>query len=73
MNLVKARLVKIRTDDGLVEFHESTPIGKEYTVDLDSVRTRRMWNTDHDCEHEKVIVSAVGGRWLPLECLELID
>lgn len=38
MRLVKARLTRRATDDLLVEIEDHVPLGRLYTVDLDSAR-----------------------------------
>lgn len=72
MTLVKARLAKLATDDGLVEFKDGVELGREYLIDLDSKQRCWMRNFDRNVRHEKELVYADNGRWLPFECLELI-
>jgi hypothetical protein len=72
MNLIKARLAKLRTDDGLVEFRDGVELGKLYVVDLDSKERHWMRNFDFNVRHEKDIIRTQDGKWLPFECLELI-
>lgn len=66
-----ARLRKLSTDDGLVQFHHVVPIGKVYQVDLDTRRSVMLFNTDKGVEHQKDVVWTLDGTWLPVECLEL--
>lgn len=73
-----AKLVKTRTDDGLVEFYEGVTVGKHYTVDLDRIfrGVKMLHIKPGSCEripHAKDIIYVAGeNRWLPLECLQLL-
>ena len=75
--IIRARLVKLASADGLVEFEDGTPIGKIYIIDLATKERQRMKNIKHGAVHEKDVVreycldGSLGG-WLPLECLELL-
>lgn len=70
--IVKATLVKHKTDDGLVEFNAGVPLGQEYLVDLQTRRKAQMLNGEFMVMHEKEVINdATNGRWLPIECLKL--
>lgn len=70
MRVITARLTKRATTDGLVEFWDETPIGREYQVDLDSRRIIPMLNLESGVHHSKEMVrDVVDGGWLPTECL----
>lgn len=79
MRLVKARLIKLATSDGLIEFWEETPLGKVYIVDADSDSGEEieMYNVDKDIYHKQRVISTVDPitqkitGWLPVECLEI--
>ena len=75
--IVRAKLAKHATADGLCEFVASVPIGTVYLIDLATKHRQRMLNTDRGVTHEKEIVreyqiNGTPGGWLPLECLELL-
>jgi hypothetical protein len=71
--------VKRITADGLVELADDVPIGVERTVDLDSVREVRMWNTEWLTGHNKVVIDVIDvhapgcgcRRWFPCELLKI--
>jgi hypothetical protein len=74
VKIVKARLKARATTDGLVEFNDNVPLGKEYTVDADTIAEMSMLNTEKNIEHTKVIVREYpGGSWLPMELLSFGD
>jgi hypothetical protein len=70
MRIVEMKLVKRKTDDGMMEVHNSIPLGKTYKVDLDSLQKQRMYNTDYNQEHQKVMIRDLEtGGWFPYELL----
>ena len=71
MTIVKATLIRHATLDGMVEIWEDVPLGKTYEVILESRRTVTLYNIKHQVNHQKEIIDAISGRWLPLECLKL--
>lgn len=71
MTIVKATLIKHKTDDGLVEFNPGVPLGQEYLVDLDSRRKQSMFNAEFLVTHKKDLIFTPEGAWLPVECLKL--
>lgn len=72
VRIVTAKLKQHKTADGLYEFYEEVPLGKEYTVDIGAAREMVFWNRDHERKHTKMMVPDVkDGGWLPLECLEV--
>jgi len=74
MNIVIAKLKAHVTTDGLVEFFEDVPLGKEYTVDCDTVEEVQMFNAEKGVKHTKVIIREYpSGSWMPLELLSLGD
>lgn len=79
MRLVKAKLIKLATEDHLVEFFDETPLGKVYIVDADtdSVEELEMYNMDRGVYHRKRVICNIDPvthanlGWLPVECLEI--
>lgn len=75
LNVVPAKLVKLKTADGLVEFFEDTPLGKVYRVDLDTMRRVWMYNIARHIRHRKLIINSVDDDdigFIPVECLEFV-
>ena len=73
MRIVKAKLIKRTTDDGLFEIEDDIPIGKQYLVDLDSMEKCFGRNTVKGVNWEKVIIYDVFGGWMPTELLEFME
>jgi len=74
VNIVKAKLKAHATADGLVEFNDDVPLGKEYIVDADTITEMGMFNTEKNVEHTKVIVREYpSGMWMPMELLSFGD
>lgn len=74
MNIVKAKLKKRATEDGLIEFQNNVPLGKEYIVDADTIEEVGMFNYEKKVEHRKVIIREYPSRqWLPMELLSFGD
>lgn len=71
MRLYRAKLVKHATADGLIEMEDSVPLGKEYVVDLDTRAPKAMFHLVQQIHHEREMVAAVDGGWLPTELLDL--
>lgn len=67
--VVNATLIKLKTDDGLVEFHPDVPLGKVYKIDLSLVKTMEMYNHVKNVSHMKEMVWDMRGGWLPTEVL----
>jgi hypothetical protein len=72
----KAILIKQRTSDRLMEMWEYVPIGREYTVYLNTVRDKRYIRKDDGAEILQHVVwadpSPTGaGGWIPLEMLQI--
>jgi len=73
--IVEARLIKRKTDDGLMELEDHVPLGRIYRVDTHS---RRVWNCVHIPSgrvHEKEMIQLYPHQpcgWLPVELLELL-
>lgn len=71
--LLRARIIRQCTEDGLMEFYEDTPVGTEYFVIRESLRYVRLYNVEYHRDHWKwTIAEAVTGLLLPAECLEMM-
>jgi hypothetical protein len=68
---VTAKLVKLSTDDGMVQMLDGVPLGKEYEVDVNSICVQKMYNMPLDTFHTKEIVWASNGLWLATELLDI--
>lgn len=74
MRLVKAKLIKHVTNDGLMEMKNDIPLGKIYNVDSDTLRNVRAYNVEKRKHHIKMMVMDVNNNaFLPMELLEIID
>ena len=73
--IVKATLIKLKTDDGLVEFSPGIEVGREYIVDLNSIRRdQTLMHFDikgASINHRKDLIWTWDGQWLPMECLKI--
>lgn len=71
--IVRARLIKLKTDDGLVESVDGVPLGREYLIDLSTRRRQQMYNIDvHRCHEKDIVDEYPSGRWLVLDMLEIL-
>jgi hypothetical protein len=78
MTPIRAVLVKRQTDDGLIGVKSTTPLGKVYLVDLESVSTETLYNTILRKRHVKEIIMVLDGddgylpiAWMPTELLRI--
>lgn len=74
MQLCRARLKKLNTNDGLLPLRtdENLQLGQVFLIDLDSKQTVVLEHNATQTVHEKIIVQdAENGGWLPWECLEI--
>jgi hypothetical protein len=71
VKLAPFRVVKRQTDDGLVSFEDDVPLGRVYLIDIDSISVATMTHVS-GVAHQKRIGYAANGRWLPMDCLELV-
>lgn len=77
--IVKAKLVKRCTDDGLCDVQDHIEIGKIYHVDLRTVRTQRMKNVAKGVWHTKTIIDVVNPTthvregWFAYELLQIAE
>ena len=68
---VVATLIKHKTDDGVVEYWEDVPIGKEYVIDLATIRVGRLLYFGLGYSRVlREIVRTDEGTWMPTECLD---
>lgn len=68
MKIVKAKVIKLESDDGLVKF--DSYIGKEYIVDVDEVVDVELISIEKETKHKKKMVLDVQGGYIPVELLE---
>lgn len=74
MRLVIGKLIKRVSDDGFFEIEDHIPIGKEYLVDIDSIRKGKGFNIPKKMVWEKEIIDVVDESkmaWMPTEMLEI--
>jgi hypothetical protein len=69
MRIVEMKLVKRKTDDGLIEIYDHVKLGKIYKVDLDTLQKQRLYNKDYQKEHDKLMIHVTDGGWFPYELL----
>lgn len=67
----KAKLIKLKTDDGLFEMFSHIELGKEYFVNLDTQKTRIGYSALHKKNWEREMIRTVDGGLLPTELLEI--
>lgn len=72
MRLVKAKLIKRKTDDGLFEIEDYVQLGKEYMVDVDSLFRGTGVHVPTGTVWEREVVFMENGEWFPLELLEIL-
>jgi hypothetical protein len=74
MRIVEMKLVKRKTDDGMIEVHDNIQLGKIYKVDLDTLQKQKMYNTILRKVHEKEMIFDVEANgWFPYEILGGIE
>lgn len=71
--VVRARVSKLKTDDGLLELVPAMRVGRTFFIDVTTIREAHLLHEDLGIEHTKELVSEVmTGDLLPLECLEIV-
>lgn len=75
MKTKKYRLIKHKTNDGLMEVYSDIPLGKMYDVIIDSEETATFYNTEKRIFHKKNIIWIYDKQkdekvCFPTECLE---
>lgn len=71
MMIVKAKLIRLNSRDGLFEMWEDVPLGKVYEIDLDTIQIAEGYNTVHNVWWKKEIVFTSGSiEWFPTELLK---
>lgn len=73
-NIVSADLVKLKTDDGLVEMKDHIQIGAQYNVDMNSKRMVKGFNIEKKILWEREVIDIVdseGRWWMPTELLSI--
>jgi len=74
MNIKTLPLIKKSTGDGLIEVIDRIQIGRQYSVDIDNMIVRSMYNVDKRIFHTKLMVWDVDeGRYFPAELLGIED
>lgn len=68
---MRAVLVKRRTDDGLMSANNDVPLGRAYEVISGTERVMSCYHVPTDTIHEKVMIRASDGSWLPVELLRI--
>ncbi len=69
--LTTAKLIKLRTLDGLFEVEDHVQLGKEYTVDLASITVGEGINLEVGVRWSREIIYMEEGDWFPTELLEI--
>ena len=68
--ITEAKLIKRKTDDGMMEVQEEVPLGRIYKFDLKTKRMQKGMNLDTGTIWEREMV-LVKGSWFPTELLEI--
>lgn len=69
--IVVVKLIKRKTEDGLLEFYEDVPIGNKYVVYKEPVLVEGLHKPT--CTYwQREMYEAVDGGWLPTELLEIV-
>lgn len=76
MKVLRARLARRMSEDGLIEAAPNVPIGKEYEVDIHRVfRRMPIRQVPSGKLHHKDMIMArdgvAGWRWIPLELIDI--
>lgn len=69
--IVKATLVKRKTDDGLWEVNDDVPIGKEYLVNPNWIRKITAYNLLKRVYHKRDMILCDNDEWFPVELLKI--
>ena len=67
----RAKLIKLKTLDGLFEVMDHVPVGTEYTVDLNSIFIGCGVNVEIGEAWERELIFMDNGNWFPTELLEI--
>lgn len=71
--VVRAKVVRLATADGLVACGEHVKVGDVFFVDLNTAHDVGLINVDQKVPHVKrVVQEVVQGGWLLHECLEVL-
>ena len=68
--ITEAKLIKRKTDDGLMEIEDHIPLGKIYEVDLSSRQPVKGKNIEKSVFWEREMILS-DGEWFPTELLEI--
>jgi hypothetical protein len=67
----KAKVIKRKTNDGLIELEDHVLLGKIYEVDLSSRRILKGKNIEKSVFWSREMILAEGS-WFPIELLEIL-
>ena len=71
MPIIKGKLIKRISDDGLIDVQDHVPLGKEYFIDSDTIRTYTLMNARLNKIHKKQLgVDIIEDDLFPIELLE---
>lgn len=71
MRIIIIKVIKLKTDDGLVEFKDEIKVGKEYAVDSDSKRWVGWFHVPTMTSVQRVSIRAINGKWFPIELFKI--
>jgi hypothetical protein len=66
-----ARVVKLQTDDGSLSLKDTVKVGETFIVDL-STKSPVPVSRGQSVVIQALVQCAEDGKWLPMECLELL-
>ena len=70
--LVRARVVKLTSDDHMLELTSDVNVGDVFIVDISTRCVAHLLNRKYAVVHDKEVVQcAETGGWLAVECIEL--
>ena len=67
-----AILIKLKSDDGLIEARGNIQLGKKYLVDINSKCELRLYNMEFKEEHTKEVLTTSEGGWVPTELIKIL-
>lgn len=72
MNVVKAILIKRKTDDNLMELEDSVELGKIYYIDIDTIQEVEGFNfIVNESWKRRMVIDVLTGDWFPVELLNI--
>jgi len=70
MKIVKAKIVKLQTDDDLIHAKADVKIGQEFIVDKDNTVEVELLDMKTETRHKKTLVRDIQNGYLFVELLE---